>query len=82
MTRVGEFDVDLTPAEPGPEWEWPAAAAVRVESRCTGCEASTGPLVPWAGERLCLACVDLQLDLTAKALMEDLPVQAGGSGLR
>jgi hypothetical protein len=80
--RAGEFELDLTPAAPGPEWEWPAAAAVLIESRCTGCETSTGPLVPWSGERLCLDCVDTQLDLMAKALIEDAAIQVGGHGLR
>jgi hypothetical protein len=42
---------------------------------CTGCEKTTdGDLVPWAGERLCWTCTDLQLDLMALAVQEASPV--------
>lgn len=50
-------------------------------AQCTGCERLTAVRIPWAGERLCWACTDFQLDLVAKAL-EDEPVQVGGFGLR
>lgn len=47
--------------------------------QCTGCEAETGELVPWAGERLCWNCTDLQLDLMALACQsaDGLPVTVG-----
>jgi hypothetical protein len=39
--------------------------------RCTGCEADAPELLPWTShERLCWRCVDLQLDLLAKAISE------------
>jgi hypothetical protein len=49
---------------------------------CTLCEA-TGPVIPWAGERVCLRCMDTQLDLLAKAFiqLEDVPVTVG-AGVR
>ena len=37
---------------------------------CTGCEVPAAELLPWSGERLCMGCVDLQLDLLAKAVRE------------
>lgn len=42
--------------------------------RCTLCETESAELVPWSGDRLCMGCVDLQLDLLAKAVQADAPV--------
>lgn len=42
--------------------------------RCTLCENESAELIPWSGERLCMGCVDLQLNLLAKAVQEDTPV--------
>lgn len=39
--------------------------------QCTGCETPAPELIPWSGERLCWDCVDTQLDLLAKAILED-----------
>jgi hypothetical protein len=39
--------------------------------RCTGCEEDSLELIPWSGERLCWACVDVQLDLMAAAILEE-----------
>lgn len=44
--------------------------------RCTGCENEAPELVPWAGERLCWSCTDLQLDLMAAAMDELVTVRA------
>ena len=43
---------------------------------CTGCGSTTGMLVPWAGERLCMDCTDTQLDLLALATRQ-APVTTG-----
>jgi hypothetical protein len=38
---------------------------------CTLCERQTSDaLVPWCGERLCLVCTDLSLDLLALAIAD------------
>jgi hypothetical protein len=43
--------------------------------RCTLCERDAPELVPWAtAERLCWGCVDVQLDLLARAIMDAGPV--------
>lgn len=41
---------------------------------CTGCDKvpEDGSLVPWSGDRLCVDCVDFQLDLMAKTLLADM----------
>jgi hypothetical protein len=51
---------------------------------CTGCGGEADELIPWSGQRLCWNCTDAQLDLIAKAVLEDedTPVQVGGYGLR
>jgi hypothetical protein len=42
---------------------------------CTGCKRGTdGDLVPWSGQRLCWDCTDLQLDLMAKAVLEEMDI--------
>jgi hypothetical protein len=41
---------------------------------CTGCETPAAELLPWSGERLCVNCADIQLDLLAKAVAEGADV--------
>lgn len=50
-----------------------AAACERTVApgQCTGCEEAAPELIPWSGQRLCWRCVDLQLDLLAKAIAEE-----------
>lgn len=45
---------------------------------CTGCEKAVdkGDLIPWSGQRLCWDCMDFQLDLLAKAVSDDVMVDA------
>ena len=50
--------------------------------QCTGCEEDAPELIPWSGEKLCWACVDVQLDLMAQAILEEGAVSVGGAGLR
>lgn len=50
--------------------------------QCTGCEAEAAELIPWSSQRLCWSCVDTQLDLLARAILEDAPVSAGRAGPR
>lgn len=38
--------------------------------RCSLCERDADELLPWASQRLCWDCVDIQLDLLAKAVQE------------
>lgn len=49
-----------------------AAACERTVApgQCTGCEQDSPELIPWSSQRLCWACVDLQLDLMALAIGE------------
>lgn len=47
------------------------------EDRCTLCEQDADQLIPWRGERLCWDCVDLNMDLLARAIAEATPVRIG-----
>lgn len=64
------------PGEDLPEWTGvtdriasPAEATI-AGGNCQGCEADSAELLPWASQRLCWNCVDVQLDLLAMAVME------------
>lgn len=71
-----EYD-DLDPQMRAEVGAWLAGqTASRYGEECTHCERETGVLIPWARERLCLDCMDTQLDLVARA-MRELPVQVG-----
>lgn len=59
------------------ETDHPGEAAVK-GGTCTLCEDDASELVPWATrERLCWHCVDIQLDLLAKAVRDIMPVEIG-----
>jgi hypothetical protein len=40
------------------------------QPHCTGCEHPTEFRIPWGRDRLCLTCMDLQLNLMALAIEE------------
>jgi hypothetical protein len=64
------FELLLDGAATGPDTGYGPEPRTLASGRCTLCEADTAELVPWAGERLCWTCTDLQLDLLARAVME------------
>ena len=55
--------------------EQSAAERTVAGGRCTLCEEDVPELLPWSGQRLCWQCVDLNLDLLAKAVLETTPVR-------
>lgn len=61
--------------------EQSAAERTVAGGRCTLCEEDVPELLPWSGQRLCWDCVDLNLDLLAKAVLETTPVRIGQGSL-
>lgn len=46
---------------------------------CTLCEADSPELIPWSGERICVGCMDTQLDLLALAIRDEFELLVTGA---